>query len=131
VVDQSHLGVGLCRWCLSGLFARHAEFAWQDKHGSAPVSRSRACGQASEACKRCPNVRQPRRTSRPTDLRNPATPPANSRPQGTSRGDLVARPVRRGVHYLNGRCVGDPVMLGDVRKDVGGSDATGYGGSTP
>jgi hypothetical protein len=61
----------------------------------------------------------------------PKTPPANSRPQGTSRGDLVARPVRRGVHYMNGRCVGDPVMLGDVRKDVGGSDATGYGGSTP
>ena len=24
---------------------------------------------------RCPNVRQPRRTSRPTDLRNPETPP--------------------------------------------------------
>src|SRR4029077_6874078 len=49
VVDQTHFGVGLCWWLLSGLFARHAEFAWQDKYGSAPVSRSRACGQASGA----------------------------------------------------------------------------------
>jgi len=37
VVDQSHFGVRLCRWLLSGPFARHAEFAWQDKYGSAPV----------------------------------------------------------------------------------------------
>jgi hypothetical protein len=45
VVDKSHFEVGLCWWCLSGLFARHA--------------------------------------------------------------------------------------VGDVRKNVGGSEATGYGGSTP
>jgi hypothetical protein len=36
VVDHSHFGVGLCRWLLSGLFARHAEFAWQDKYGQRP-----------------------------------------------------------------------------------------------
>jgi hypothetical protein len=32
VVDQSHFGVGLRWWLLSGLFARHAEFAWHELH---------------------------------------------------------------------------------------------------
>jgi hypothetical protein len=74
VVDQSHFGVGLCWWLPSGLFAQHAEFAWHDKYGSAPVSRSRACGQASGACKRCPNVRQPPRSlDLPTYLTGNAT----------------------------------------------------------